>query len=123
MAMPAIGQMADSLDPFSQVKSARVFSIGKVGYAGRLSKDEIAFRSVLKGRNPAEKFIALVHTATPEGQLYALLGLRLLGDPAFDKYFPSFVAKRDLVRTMEGCIMGRASMKSVASGIRRGNFK
>jgi hypothetical protein len=108
---------------YEMLKTAPRFTIGHVGYAGVTSKTEAAFRSILKEPKPQERLVELLSSATPAGQLYALLGLKLMNDPAFEKNPPRYNSSKESVETMSGCIVQHSTVKSIAWQIRKGQFK
>src|SRR5262245_21990254 len=80
---PAEPSPDSSAASYGVVLKASMFTIGPVGFAARMSDEESAFRSLLADSKAKDQFRKLAKQATPAGQLYALLGLKLLGDPAY----------------------------------------
>jgi hypothetical protein len=105
------------------IRTAHHFSIGRISDAGVFSDAEIAFRTVLKQADGTAQFENLLSTATPEGQLYGLLGLRLLDKRAFDAVAHSYLASSVKVAIIEGCSRGHSSTKDIARKISKGHFK
>lgn len=112
-----------SADAYNIVKSAESFAIGGVGVAGVTSKTETAFRQLLKQPDPAVRCQKLVREATPAGQLYALLGLRLTDQKAFQALVPTFKTSTKDVETVTGCIVARTPVAVVATRIEAGKVK
>ena len=110
--------------PYETVRTAEGFTIGGVGFAGTPSIMEKAFRQLLKEPNALVKCKKLLNDATPSGQLYGLLGLRLLNDQqAFRTALPLYKNSRAIIPTMRGCIAGRTTAAEVAKQIEKGELK
>jgi hypothetical protein len=99
-----------------------VFALGGVGVAGTMSSGEKDLRAVLKEAGAVQQLQSLLRNASPAGQLYALLGLRLRDRPAFEQAVPAFRKRSDTVSTMHGCIMMKEKMDSVVQQIEHGNY-
>ena len=107
---------------FEVVKSADQFSIGLVGIGGVTSRTEVAFRAILMHNKRRDELSSLLMTGTKAGQLYALLGLKLSGDPAFDKVFPKFASDNADVITQSGCLVKHSTVKAIARAILKGKY-
>ena len=83
--MPARGQ-----DAYDTVKTAGMFTVGGVGYAGTRTPSELAFRELLKQPEPLVHCKKLLEEGTPAGQMYGLLGLHLLDQDAFQAVLPRY---------------------------------
>jgi hypothetical protein len=55
--------------------------------------------------------------------LYALLGLKLLKDPAFDQYSPKFLNDKTKMMTMTGCEIYPTTVAEIARDIHLGKYK
>ena len=93
-----------------------------MGFAALETKEETAFRTILRGSKPRDDFKALLGGATIAGRLYALLGLKLLGDPAFGGEYLRLARSAEAVETMEGCIAQRTTPGKIARGILDGEI-
>ena len=111
------------INEYDVIRKTRLFSIGRITDAGVLSDAEIAFRALLEDPAGKEQFRQLLSTATPAGQLYGLLGLRLRDKRAFEAAAPRYLASHTEVSTMEGCSAGTAQTKDIARKISIGYFK
>ncbi len=105
------------------LEHATLFAIGGIGIAGKTSSEEEAFRAVLKQAGSAAQFQRLLGTASPEGQMYALLGLRLLDKKAFDAALPRFLDRTDAVLTFSGCLGGKWAVQDLAKSIQAGQYQ
>jgi len=91
---------------YQVVKSARIFAIGGIGYAGRITDEETAFDGLCKAPDVAEQFRRLLREATIEGQMYALLGLRQVGAPDYKTQADRYRKSTRKVKTGSGCEIG-----------------
>ena len=82
------------------------FASAHVGIAGAPSCQVMAFQEILRSRDAAGAFAALVANGTLEGQLYGLVGLYLTDRPEFDRLLPRYAMMTSPVRTELGCVWG-----------------
>lgn len=115
---------------------ANVFNLGGVGIAQAITPEEKAFRTILGSADPVRIFRRLINDADAEGQLYALLGLRLRapdvfrneveritrngGPPERTEGF-TVIAKGE-VRVAHGCIFFNAPYRSIVDEIAKGRW-
>ena len=97
---------AQSGKNYQVVKSARIFAIGGIGYAGVITDEETAFDALCKAPDAAEQFRRLLREATIEGQMYALLGLRQVGAPDYKTQADRYRKSTRKVNTGSGCEIG-----------------
>ncbi len=107
---------------FAQVGDDAFFAIGGVYRDGRMSPGERNFRAELKQPNASKAFESMVHSPSTVRQLYGLLGLRLTDHVAFERELPAFSHRRDLVKTMSGCLGFREEVDIVAQRIANGVY-
>ncbi len=62
---------------YEKLLNADIFRIGGVGEGGNTSEEELALHRLLREKQAIGALLSLFDQATPEGVLYALLGLRL----------------------------------------------
>jgi hypothetical protein len=108
--------------PASSLARENVFALGGVGVAGSMSSGEKDLRAVLKEADSVQQLQSLLKNASPAGQLYALLGLRLRDRPAYEQAVPAFRKRSDAVSTVHGCIMMKEKMDSIVQQIEHGNY-
>lgn len=123
---PVIMQTSDMgqrSEPYEILKSAQIFAIGGIGYSGAISEEEKAFRSLLHQNNASEQCLALLSNATSEGQLFALLGLKLLDEGLFRQKAQPYLESDATVTTMRGCIRNRESVAFIAGEIQEGSYR
>jgi hypothetical protein len=98
------------------------FALGGVGVAGTMSGGEKDLRALLKEADAVQQLQSLLKNASPAGQLYALLGLRLRDRPAYDQVVPEFRKRSNEVSTLHGCIMMKEKMESIVQQIEHGDY-
>lgn len=106
----------------SSLARENVFALGGVGVAGIMSSGESDLRAVLKETGAVQQLQSLLKKASPAGQLYALLGLRLRDRPSYEQALPAFRTRSDVVSTMHGCIMMKEKMDSIVNQIEHGDY-
>jgi hypothetical protein len=116
----ALGQ--SSKDDWNTLKDAGWFAMGGIGVAGTTSKEERAFRSLLHEPNAADKLKALLSEANLAGQCYALLGLYVLHDAAYQENFARYKSSDARVKTVGGCMITEQPISSVVSNITAGRY-
>ena len=60
-----------------------LFALFGISYSGETSKGELALDDLLTEKESTNAFKSLIKNATPEGGLYALLGLKMLNCDCF----------------------------------------
>lgn len=105
-----------------ELSQTTLFAFGGIGIAGIVSPGEVAFRNVLDSGSAVADFREILKTGSPQGQCYALVGLRIKDRPAFDEEVKRFLSSKQQVQTGAGCILSAQPMSSVAGNIRNGNY-
>ena len=125
---------------YERLRSACIFSIGKVGYGGEISQEEFALYQLLEEREAVEALKSLVTAGSYEGGLYGLLGLGLRSKEEFNRAveiynarkelpvwqtgsFECFRATGDTVTTMNGCIISTEPREKVVISIQSGRYE
>jgi len=116
----AFGLSAD--DDWNTLKAAQWFAFGGIGVAGTTSKEEMAFRSLLHEPNAVAKLKSLLSEANLAGQCYALLGLYLLHDAAYQENVGRYKSSDARVKTVGGCMITEQPVSSVVSNIAAGRY-
>lgn len=109
--------------PIQIVREAKRFTIGKVGFAGMPSREELALRELLTQKDAAARLQGLLADAPLPARLYALFGLKKLGDPAYAAEAPKYLKSDEVVETMDGCIVHKTTAKALARKIDTGAYK
>ncbi len=102
---------------YTVVRSAKQFSVGGVGLANTRSQEEQAFRELLTQPGPVIRCRKLLSEGTPAGQMYGLLGLRLLDRKAFQAALPAYKNAKTGVATVEGCLVMDSTISNVVRQI------
>ena len=113
---------ADASRPAASLAQETAFALGGVGVAGTISPGESDLRAILKEADAVRQLQSLLKNASPAGQLYALLGLRLRDRPAYEQALPDFRKRSDVVSTMRGCILMKEKMDSIVHQIEHGDY-
>jgi len=87
-----------------------------------MSKEEGALRSLLHEPNAASKLKILLSEGNLAGQCYALLGLYVLRDAAYQENFARYKSSDARVKTVAGCMISDQSVSSVVSKIQAGRY-
>jgi hypothetical protein len=111
-----------SNDDWNTLKAAQWFAVGGIGVAGTTSKEELVFRTLLHEPNAAGKLKALLSEANLAGQCYALLGLYVLHDAAYEENVARYKSNDARVKTVAGCSITEQAVSSVVSNIATGRY-
>jgi hypothetical protein len=111
-----------SNDNWNTLKTAQWFALGGIGAAGTMSKEEGALRGLLHEPNAATKLKALLAEGNLAGQCYALLGLHVLHDAAYQQNLSRYKSSDARVKTVAGCMISEQSVSSVVSNIEAGRY-
>ncbi|HZS03310.1 MAG TPA: hypothetical protein VFD58_00415 [Blastocatellia bacterium] len=82
------GLSEDGRKAYKKILKAVIFRIGGVGYSGHTSEEEIALHHLLDDPDSVNALVYLSEHATPEGSLFALLGLRFKIKEVYEKQIP-----------------------------------
>ena len=113
-----------------------IFALGGVGYSGSTSEGELALYELSKDREAVEAFKSILNNATIEGQIYALLGVRILKCDCFQSELGKFKTKTefpkvnnrrkkssdDIVTTMSGCLVFGKNRTEIIQDIETGKY-
>lgn len=116
---------------YEYLLSENRFAIGGTGYGGETSKGEISLDELLTEKEAIGALKSLVKKATPEGGLYALLGLKILDCECFkeelknfrnlpeppERKRPGITIDKGNVTRVSGCIVSQQSRLDVADDI------
>jgi hypothetical protein len=111
-----------SNEDWNTLKGAQWFAFGGVGVAGTTSKEEMAFRSLLHEPNAVAKLKSLLSEANLAGQCYALLGLHVLHDQAYQENVARYKSNDARVKTVAGCMITEQPVSNVVSNIAAGHY-
>jgi hypothetical protein len=104
------------------LRKTELFALGGIGAAGSMSEGERALREVVKESDVAERLEKLLSDASPAGQLYALLGLRVRDRAAYERALGKLRTTNAKVQTARGCILQQESFGDLVKEIERGVY-
>jgi hypothetical protein len=108
---------------YETVQRAESFTVGGVGVAGTRTKQELAFRELIKQPQAGLNFRKLLEHGSPAGKMYGLLGLKLTDRNGFAEALPHFTECETKMETIGGCMVMHTTVGYVAKQIARGDFK
>ena len=109
-------------DPDSVLRTTSSFALGGVGVAGSMSEGERALREVLNQPDATARLENALPNASPAGQLYALLGLRLRDRAAYQRALEKYGGNSATVPTMRGCMLQKESFRDLVKQIEHGDY-
>ena len=112
-----------SADPYETLRATEIFAFGGVGVAGTRVPAELAFDEIVKKHDASALFRRLLASATPEGQLYALVGLHRIDRKKFDEVAPPYLSDALEVRVARGCTLSTEPAKGIVERIKAGDYK
>lgn len=125
---------------YTKLLNAWIFAVGPVGFGAQTTETELALKALLTEREATRAFQSLVHSATQEGSLYGLLGLRLTDIRAFNveieryRERPESLEERSSpqdrfqtglkgsARTARGCIIFNQLFQKLVKAIQDGDY-
>ena len=110
------------VNPDASLQKAGSFAMGGVGVAGTMSAGESALRQILSGTDAVSKLESLISSASPAGQLYALLGLRSKNRAAYERALEKLKSVDAKVETARGCMLQQESFRDLVKEIERGGY-
>lgn len=113
---------AERSDADAALRKAGSFALGGVGVAGTMSDGERALREVLKEPDAIARLESVLPNASPAGQVYALLGLRLRDRTAYQRALEKYRGNDAKVQTMRGCILQKESFRDLIKQIEHGDY-
>ena len=91
------------------------YALGPIGYGGVTSKGQKALKVVLDSKSPGPLLRKLLAEGSPEGQIYALLGLKVIGKELFEREVARIrqdkAAVEKQVSYQRGCILSTISFE------------
>ena len=109
-------------DSGAALHDAGSFALGGIGVAGTMSQGERALREILKKPDVVTRLEKLVTDASPAGQLYALLGLRIRDRAAYERALTQLRTKDAKVQTARGCMLDQESFRDLVKEIEAGQY-
>ena len=99
-----------------------MFALGGIGVAGTISSGERALREILEKPDAVAQLERLLTNATPAGQLYALLGLRMKDRAAYNRAVLKLKSSDAKVETARGCMLSQDPFGDLVKEIERGQY-
>jgi hypothetical protein len=104
------------------LERASMFALGGIGVAGTMSSGERALREILEKPDAVAQLERLLTRATPAGQLYALLGLRMKDRTAYARAIQKLKPSDAKVETARGCMLSQDPFGDLVKEIERGQY-
>ena len=111
------------LRDFEVVMRAPYFVVGSSAYDEEATRLQAAFRRLQQSPAAATQCRKLVAGATPAGQIYGLLGLKRLNDPAFALLARRYKASRDYMALYTETLPPQIKIAVIAGWIDDGSLK
>jgi len=108
--------------PEATLRKTDLFALGGIGVAGTMSEGERALREVLNEPGVTARLEKLLSDASPAGQLYALLGLRVRDRAAYERALGKLGTTNAKVQTARGCILSEEAFGDLVKEIERGLY-
>lgn len=108
--------------PDATLRKTEMFALGGIGVAGSMSEGERALREALNQPGLTARLEKLLSDASPAGQLYALLGLRVRDRAAYERALGKLRMTNAKVQTARGCILSEESFGDLVKEIERGQY-
>ncbi|MEY2510553.1 MAG: hypothetical protein QOE26_1316 [Verrucomicrobiota bacterium] len=113
---------SEQFAPDVTLRKTELFALGGIGAAGSMSEGERALREVLNESGVTARLEKLLSDASPAGQLYALLGLRLRDRAVYERALQKLRTTDAKVQTARGCILQQESFGDLVKEIERGVY-
>jgi hypothetical protein len=103
----------EAKEAYETIRTSKSFCDVAVGVAGRTPDEVLAFRLLIKEKDPKIIFRALFKDSEFPGQLYALCGLFHCDHEYFKKVVEPYRNSNEQVETMIGCNVSKSTVASV----------
>jgi hypothetical protein len=114
---PEFRETQQPLSDYETVRRSMQFSLGPVGFGAVTAPVETAFRRMLHSPTATADFRKLISAGTTVGQLYALLGLKLLNDPTYATVAQRYKLSHSRVAYAGGCVISSMAVAEIAKHI------
>lgn len=118
----AAGFAGEHSNAESVLEKTSSFALGGVGVVGSMSQGERSLREILKEADASARLQKMLPNASPAGQLYALLGLRMRDRAAYQRALPKYGVSDAKVETARGCMLGQESFRDLVKEIEHGDY-
>jgi hypothetical protein len=113
---------SEQSDPNTTLRKTELFALGGIGVAGSMSEGERALREILTESSITARLEKLLSDASPAGQLYALLALRVRDRAAYERALGKLRMTNAKVHTARGCMLREESFGDLLKEIERGVY-
>jgi hypothetical protein len=113
---------SEQFAPEATLRKTEFFALGGIGVAGSMSEGERALREVLNEPGVTVRLEKLLSDASPAGQLYALLVLRVRDRAAYERALGKLRTTNAKVQTARGCMLSEESFGDLVKEIERGSY-
>lgn len=123
LCTPVIAQSARPTVPLT-LETASMFTLGPVGWVGRVSHEEDQFRAILalEPVQAKQKLEKLYSSGNPQAMSYALAGMRKLDRKRYSELLVSARTSELIVKTMRGCMISEEKLRTVADDLDSGIY-
>ena len=115
-------QAAETAAAEAGLETTSMFALGGIGVAGTMSSGERALRELLEKPDAVARLERLVTSASPAGQLYALLGLRVKDRASYDRAIEKLKSIEAKVATARGCMLSQDPFVDLVKEIEHGQY-
>jgi hypothetical protein len=100
-------------EAFKNLNKAMQFEDTHVGIAGSLSEHVVEFGFLIKEKNAASAFKAILKNGTEAGKLYALSGIYFTDYKFFKKAVDKYKKNNNIVMKISGCIVSDEKISNI----------
>ena len=120
LSVPQTAQPVDSVR--ERLANVGFFAFGGVGYAGTISSGEKDFKIILSRTSAMADFEKLYSEGNLQAKCYALVGIHKLNPARSKELMRPMRGSREMVATMEGCILSKEAMGEIIKEIESGRY-
>ncbi len=113
---------ADGRAAYKVLRAAEFFSGDGVGMAATTPETVRSFRVLARETGAEAAFARLVGEATPEGQLFGLVGVQTTDAARYERLAASFRTSERPVEVMHGCIISQVATREAVREIETGGL-
>jgi hypothetical protein len=84
---------------------------------GKTPESVQALRCMTQELNAVQRLRKVAQVSSMPGQLYALIGLRILDEQEFKRLLPRYSANTTTVQTVSGCIAGQETVAKIVTWV------
>jgi hypothetical protein len=113
-----------STAPLRNLKDARIFALGPVGFAAKNPEELLRFKAIMavKPDRAKQELEKLYSGGNPQAMSYALVGMRKIDHRRYSELLASARTSDVTVRTMWGCIISDEKLRAIADELDSGKY-